>query len=202
MRNQNGEKKGLLKMKKIWICLFALVLVSGMAGCSSSAKQQTGQPSSAVSEVSETEDDMDTASPSSSAAEPESDLEEDSEPADSSDEEPTEQPDEESTEEPDDSEESDAEELVDGMRPAFKETLDSYEAFFDEYCEFMKKYMADPSDLSLLQDYSSFMQQYEETMSKMDALDDGQMNDAETQYYIEVTTRISQKLLEVSTTTG
>ncbi len=30
--------------------------------------------------------------------------------------------------------------LVNGMRPKFKEAMDSYEAFYDEYCTFMKKY--------------------------------------------------------------
>lgn len=32
------------------------------------------------------------------------------------------------------------EELVDGMRPEFKEAMASYEAFYDEYCNIMKKY--------------------------------------------------------------
>ena len=89
-------------------------------------------------------------------------------------------------------------ELVDGMRPAFKEALDSYEAFIDEYCEFMKKYMDNPTDLSLLNDYTEYMSKYADTMSKIDDLDDGNMNEAETKYYIEVTGRISKKLLEIS----
>lgn len=49
-------------------------------------------------------------------------------------------------------EESDTEEeLVDGLRPEFKEAMDSYEAFYDEYCAFMKKYMKNPTDLKLLE---------------------------------------------------
>lgn len=98
------------------------------------------------------------------------------------------------------SEETDTD-LVDGMRPEFKGALDSYEEFFDEYCEFMEEYAKkNPTDLKLIAEYAVFMKQYAETMEKMEALDDGEMNDAETKYYIEVTTRISQKLLEVSAT--
>lgn len=88
--------------------------------------------------------------------------------------------------------------LIDGMRPKFKEALDSYEAFFDEYCEFLEKYQKSPTDLSLIKDYTEYMTQYADTMSKMEALDDGEMNEAEMKYYIEVTGRISKKLLEVS----
>ena len=39
--------------------------------------------------------------------------------------------------------------LVDGMRPDFKAAMDSYETFFEYYCEFMENY--DTSNLSMLQ---------------------------------------------------
>lgn len=89
-------------------------------------------------------------------------------------------------------------ELVDGMRPEFKEALDSYEAFFDEYCKFMKKYKENPGDMELLSDYADFMKKYTETMQKMEALDDGDLNDAELKYYLQVTNRINEKLIEVA----
>ncbi|GAB5081768.1 hypothetical protein Osc1_09410 [Hominimerdicola sp. 21CYCFAH17_S] len=91
-----------------------------------------------------------------------------------------------------------AENLVDGMRPEFKEALDSYEDFFDEYCDFMKKFNESPDDLSLLSEYTEYLTQYSETMEKMSELDDGEMNDAEMKYYLEVTNRISQKLLDAA----
>lgn len=90
------------------------------------------------------------------------------------------------------------ENLVDGMRPEFKEALDSYEDFFDEYCAFMKKFNESPDDLSLLGDYTEYLTQYTETMEKMEALDDGAMNDAELKYYLEVTNRINEKLLDAT----
>lgn len=88
--------------------------------------------------------------------------------------------------------------LVDGMRPEIKEALDSYEAFFDEYCNFMKKMKESPNDLSLLGDYTVYMTQYTETMEKIDALNNGSLNDAELKYYLEVVNRINVKLLEAA----
>lgn len=88
--------------------------------------------------------------------------------------------------------------LVDGMRPEFKDAMDSYEAFIDEYCDFMKKYAESPSDMELLADYSDYMSQYAETMEKIDAIDETELSDAELQYYLEVTGRITQKIAEVA----
>ncbi len=89
-------------------------------------------------------------------------------------------------------------EYIDGMRPEFKEAMDSYEAFFDEYCEFMKKYKENSTDLSLLADYANYMTQYVDTMSKLEKLGEDDLNDAELLYYIEVSNRISQKLLKAA----
>lgn len=84
------------------------------------------------------------------------------------------------------------------IRPEFKESIDSYEAFFDEYCWFMKKYSENPNDLSLLTDYTNFLKQYAETMEKLEALDSQEMNDAERKYYTEAMLRINQKLIEAA----
>lgn len=80
----------------------------------------------------------------------------------------------------------------------FKEAMDSYEKFFDEYCEFMKKFKESPSDTSLLLQYSTYMQQYTDTMTKLNALNDEDLTDAELMYYLEVNNRITEKLLEIS----
>jgi len=85
------------------------------------------------------------------------------------------------------------------MRPEFKEAMDSYEAFFDEYVAFMEKYAAsDGSDLTLLTDYADYMSKYADMMADLEAWDSADMNTAETAYYIEVQSRISQKLLKVA----
>ena len=88
--------------------------------------------------------------------------------------------------------------LVNGMRPEFKEAMDSYEAFFDEYCEFMEKYSKNPNDLSLLTDYADFMSKYTDYMNKLEKWESEDMNDAELKYYTEVTLRIEKKLLEAA----
>ena len=88
--------------------------------------------------------------------------------------------------------------LVDGMRPEFKESMDSYEAFFDEYIAFMKKYSENPNNVvSMLGEYTKFMTKYTEAMEKMDAIGEEELNAEELKYYIDVTGRINKKLVDV-----
>ena len=89
------------------------------------------------------------------------------------------------------------EELVDGMRVDFKEAMDSYEDFMDEYVAFMEKYSeSDGTDASLLSDYVSYMTKYAECVEKLDKWESEDMNATETAYYIQVQSRVSQKLLD------
>lgn len=91
------------------------------------------------------------------------------------------------------------EELVDGMRVDFKEAMDSYEDFMDEYVAFMEKYSeSDGTDASLLSDYASYMTKYAECVEKFDEWESEDMNATETAYYIQVQSRVSQKLLDVA----
>ncbi len=86
------------------------------------------------------------------------------------------------------------------IRPEVKEFLDAYEACMDEYVEFMQKYMnADPTGMvSMMSDYYSILTRYTEFAEKMDAFDESELTNAELAYYIEVTSRVSQKLLTVA----
>lgn len=84
------------------------------------------------------------------------------------------------------------------IRPDFKKAMDSYEDFFESYCEFMKKYQANPTDLGLLTEYAKFMQQYAETMEEMENLKSDDLNAAELVYYTEVNARITKMLLDVA----
>jgi len=94
---------------------------------------------------------------------------------------------------------SDSTELIDGMRPEFKKAMDSYEEFMNEYCEFMEKYTeSDGTDVGLLADYASYMSKYADVVEDFEAWDDGEMNTAETAYYLDVQTRINNMLLEVA----
>ena len=87
--------------------------------------------------------------------------------------------------------------LVNGMHRDFKEAMDSYEQFFDEYVAFMKKYNESNNSIALLADYTDFLNKYTETMQKMDEWENKDLNEKETAYYIEVSARINKKLLEV-----
>ncbi len=84
------------------------------------------------------------------------------------------------------------------IRPEVKEAIDAYEAFVDEYCEFMKKYSeSDGTDLSILSDYFTFMSKLEDYTSKMDDMEDD-LTDAEYWYYIEVLNRCNEKMLKAA----
>lgn len=102
---------------------------------------------------------------------------------------------------PEDTENNDGntdQELVDGMRPEFKEAMDSYEAFYEEYCEIVKKYTQNPSDMELLADYTDMVSKAAEMSEKFEAWENSDLNDAELAYYLDVNNRVTKKLLEVS----
>lgn len=82
--------------------------------------------------------------------------------------------------------------------PDFKAAMDSYEAFFDEYVAIMKKYKTNPTDLSILSDYATYMGQYADMMQKFEAWENEDLSKAELAYYIDVQARITKKLLEVA----
>ncbi len=84
-----------------------------------------------------------------------------------------------------------------GVDPDLVDFLDEYEDFVDEYCEFMKKYSENPTDLTLLADYANIMQEYSDFADKINAYDSKTMSTADANYYLEVTTRCTQKMLTV-----
>lgn len=43
--------------------------------------------------------------------------------------------------------------MASGMRTEFKETMDAYEAFVDEYCKFMETYSSSNNQTALLSEY-------------------------------------------------
>ena len=82
------------------------------------------------------------------------------------------------------------------LSPEFKKTMDDYEAWFDHYCEVMKKYQENPSDLELLSEMTDLLTEETTMLEQMENMDESEMNSAELAYYIEVTARIEKKLLE------
>ena len=86
------------------------------------------------------------------------------------------------------------------IRPEVKEFLDAYEAYMDEYIAFVEKYMAADSEdmVAMMGDYYSILARYTEFAEKIEAMDESELTNAEMAYYIEVTSRVSQKLLNVA----
>lgn len=85
-----------------------------------------------------------------------------------------------------------------GVDPDFKALMDSYEEFFDDYIVFMEKYSESSDTSALLSDYADYMQKYSEVMSKLDAIDEDELNADERAYYTKVMSRITKKLSEAS----
>lgn len=85
-----------------------------------------------------------------------------------------------------------------GLDADFKAAMDSYEKFMDEYVSFMKKYQDNPGNLDLLTDYADYLTKYADFVEDFEGWESGDMNSAETAYYIEVQSRVSKKLLEVA----
>ena len=98
------------------------------------------------------------------------------------------------------SEESSEEALVDGMRPSFKAAMDSYEQFYDSYCEILKQYQEDPSNTELLQTYTNMLVQLQEMNNSFEKWDDEDLNDVELKYYLDVNIRVMQKLTDAMST--
>lgn len=84
---------------------------------------------------------------------------------------------------------------TDGVSPAFKKQMDAYEAFFDEYIAMLQG-VADGSFEAIL-NYASMMGKYEALLSEMEEIEEEDLSAADAQYYLEVYTRIMNKLMNV-----
>lgn len=87
---------------------------------------------------------------------------------------------------------------ADTIRPEFKEAMDTYEAFYDEYCKFMAEYKKNPSDFSLLGKYTEMLTKLTEMNEAFEAWDEGEMSNAELKYYLEVNSRVTQKMVGIA----
>ena len=116
--------------------------------------------------------------------------------------EPVQQVQEEAQEQPAEAEaQTEAQEPADsgipGVSAEFKNTMDEYEAFFDDYVEFMQMYK-ESNDVAMMGKYAEMMNQYVVSMQALENMDTESMTVAEQAYYIEVMSRISQKMLLAS----
>lgn len=103
------------------------------------------------------------------------------------------------TEENEKQEETDVSDASSGaVNPELKAFLDEYEAFMDEYVEFMEKYNDSGYSVEMLSDYLKMMDRYADFAETADKYDSEEMSAADAAYYIEVTSRVSKKMLEVA----
>lgn len=87
---------------------------------------------------------------------------------------------------------------VAGMRKEFKQAMDDYEDYIDEYVAFMKKFnKSNGNDISLLKDYASYVSSYAKMVDSFEKWEDEDLSDKELDYYIKVQTRVNKKLLEI-----
>ena len=80
----------------------------------------------------------------------------------------------------------------------FKNAMDSYEKYIDEYIAFMKKYFENPTDTSLLTQYASMLTKYQQAVKDFENWNTKNLNKAEQKYYVEVQTRVTKKLADAS----
>lgn len=169
-------------IKRVGIAIVALVVVASLVGCggkkSSKAKEAEGAQTEQTAQQQAqpaAEEKKEPASQEPAQAQPET-----PEPA------PQEQP---------------AANAVDEtlIRPEFKEAMDSYEAFFDEYIDFMNRYKENPTNAELLMQYADMLNRESTMLKEFDDWEkQGDMTTAETAYYLEVHARIYQKLATVA----
>ena len=80
----------------------------------------------------------------------------------------------------------------------FKATMDSYEEFFNDYVDFMKKYKNSTDITSMASDYADYMTKYSDMMQKLNDIKSKDLSTADLAYYNEVNARITKKLAEVA----
>ena len=85
-----------------------------------------------------------------------------------------------------------------GLRKEFKDAMDAYEKYIDEYVAFMKKYKANSSDVTLMTQYAKMMQKYNDAVTSFNKWQsDSSMNSEELKYYVDVQNRVTKKLTEI-----
>mgnify|MGYP004534528825 FL=1 len=88
--------------------------------------------------------------------------------------------------------------LVSGMRPEFKEAMDAYEAFYREYCDLLKKYTENPTDFSILGQYTNMLTKMDEVEKAFEKWDESDLNSEELKYYLDVNNRVMKMLVDVT----
>lgn len=95
------------------------------------------------------------------------------------------------------SEETESSDNDSDIDPNFKAAMDEYESFYAEYCDFLKKYADNPTDITLLSDYADMMSKAEEMDKAFEEWDEDDLNNEELKYYLDVNNRVMKMLADV-----
>ena len=189
-----GAKNKKPFYKRAWFIILMIIVVIGIIAAAGGKKDDTAKLESEIDKL--VEDLEDVSNDISSTDEQDMSVEEDAN-TDDSDTDANEEDvntDDANTDEKDNK----SEELVNGMRPEFKEAMDNYEAFYDDYFKMMKKYEKDPTDLSIMNEYTDMLSKLADMDEMIAAWDISEMNDKELKYFTKVTNRITERLLKIS----
>lgn len=85
-----------------------------------------------------------------------------------------------------------------GVTVSFKKTMDDYEAGMNSYCDFMEKYLNDGSPVSMAADYAKYTKKLADLEKDFNAIDESSLTAADDAYYIEVQSRVNQRLAAVA----
>ncbi len=86
-----------------------------------------------------------------------------------------------------------------GLRKEFKQAMDSYETFMDEYIAFIMKYNnSNKAAPEMIKDYAEYMKKLAEMGSAFEKWENNNLNKEEAKYYVEVQMRVNQKLMNAS----
>ncbi len=80
----------------------------------------------------------------------------------------------------------------------WRQFLKEYEAWVDEYIEIVKKYKANPTDMSILSDYTNMLSKVSEWSEKADKIQLELKDTDEALKYSEEVLRIAGKLAEIN----
>ena len=81
-----------------------------------------------------------------------------------------------------------------GVSPEFKEWMDTYEAFMNDYIDILEKYTTNPSDLTILTDYFSMLEKYTEYEEKIESYNEETLGAADSAYFVESYSRILKRM--------
>lgn len=166
--------------KKVVLILLVVLLLLSLKACGAGKKQSPAPTPTAATSVINTENEKTGKAGTAELTEPE-ELPVSTEPT-------TEVAEPEVKDEP---------EAAEGIRPEFKNAMDSYEGFYVRYCEFMAEYKNNPTDMGLLMQYTQMMQQLVEMDEAFAAWESAELSNEELKYYLEVNNRVMQMLVGV-----